>query len=133
MKRLMLIAVLVTAYFMTGLFTPVFAQQRIPLVTDSVYFYNDSISTTITLGKNEFLGQVWLDADRSLSVWLQFYDTSKEQWAWVNDGGSKLVYTVADSELVWVIPLEPKMFFSNKTIRLLITNDPADTCPFLPR
>ena len=115
---------LLIIFFITGL---AYAQQRIPVTTDSVFFYADSISTTITLGKNEFLGQVWLDADRSLSVWVQVYDDSKAKWSWIDDDGAKYVTTLADSTLDWMIPLKPIKFYVAKKIRFLLTGDPADT------
>ena len=127
MKRLFFIAMVVTIYFMVGLFSPRLIFAQTPLVSDSVYFYADSISTTITIGKNEWLAQIWVDSIRTLSVWPQFYEPNKGHWSWVDDTGSKLVYTTSDSALIWVIPLEPRKFFAGKKIRLLITNDPADT------
>ena len=104
-----------------------FAQTNIPVVTDSTYFYASATSETINLKKNEFIAQIWLDADRSLSVWPQFYDDSKEQWSWVLDNGAKLVYTTPDVTLDWVIPLEPRRFYVGKTIRFIIVGAPADT------
>ena len=115
MKKLFLITLL------SGFLLPTFAQWKVPVITDSVSFTASTTSSTITLGRNEFLGQIWLDAGESLSVWVQFYDSSKEQWSWVDDGGTKLVYTTADSTLDWVIPLSPTKLYVGKTIRFIIT------------
>ncbi len=119
MKQIFLII-----FFIAGL---AYAQQKIPVITDSTFFYADSISETITLGKNEFLAQVWLDADRSVSIWPQFYDASKQQWSWVLDNGAILVYTTSDVTLDFVIPLEPRRFYVGKSIRWLMAADIADT------
>ncbi len=119
MKQIFLII-----FFAVGL---AYAQQKIPVISDIAYFYADSISTTITIGKNEFLAQIWLDADRSLSVWPQLYDASKAQWSWVLDNGAILVYTTSDVTLDFVIPLEPRRFYIGKSIRWLLAADIADT------
>ena len=113
---------LLIIFFITGL-----AYAQVPVITDSTFFYADSISQTITLGKNEFLGQVWFDADRSKTIYPQVYDDSKAKWSWLDDDGAKYTITTSDSTLDFVIPLKPIKFYVAKKIRFVITSDPTDT------
>ena len=123
MKKIFLIMLL------SGLLFTAFSQVtvRIPVVTDSVFFYADSISTTITLGKNEFLGQIWIDASRTESITMQLYDASKQQWSFIDDNGAEFGFEVADSSVDYVIPIEPRRLYLGKVMRIIIDNDPADT------
>ena len=109
------------------LFASIGFAQNIPVVTDSCFFYADSISTTISLDKNLFISKIWLDADRSDKVYFQEYDAGKEVWSWLVIADTIYYVNSPDSTLDITVTLDPTIFYSSKTIRMLITNDPADT------
>jgi hypothetical protein len=100
--------------------------QRIPVVSDSTYFYADSISSTITVQKNIFISQIWLDKSRTLNLTPQFYDPQKGNWHSVLSLDT-VFYYITDSTVYNVIPLEWEIYNSAKYIRFLLDNDIADT------
>ena len=100
--------------------------QRIPVVSDSTYFYADSISSTITVQKNIFISQIWLDKSRTLNLTPQFYDSQKGNWHSVLSLDT-VFYYITDSTVYNVIPLEWEIYNSAKYIRFLLDNDIADT------
>ena len=113
--------------FLIMIFTSIGLAQVFPVISDSCFFYADSISSTITLDRNEFISKIWLDADRSDKVYFQEYDAGKEKWSWLIYDDAKYTIDSPDSTLDVVVSLKPQAFYGTKQLRLLITNDPADT------
>jgi len=122
MKKLFLIMLLGGLLWLTST-----QGQTIPVVSGTAYFYADSISTTITLNKNEFLAMIYIDASRTASIYPQIYNTGKAAWYMLDDDGSQYSTTIADSSENYAIPMKPTRFLSAKQIRFIIDNDPADT------
>ena len=123
MKQIFLII-----FFIAGLMNVAnYAQQKIPVTSGTAFFYADSISTTITMGKNEFLGQIWIESSRTATITPQVYNATSASWYLLDDDGDQYVITIADSSENYLIPLKPVRFYNVKTVRFVIDNDPADT------
>jgi len=113
--------------FMILLFTAIgFSQANIPVVTGSVDFYADSISQTITLDKSLFLGGIYMPKSRTDTLWFQVYNSTDETWYTLMEDGSEYI-VVADSTINNYIPLEPKILYSVKQLKILFNADIADT------
>lgn len=116
-RMLMIIA------FIFILFSVVIKAQKSPVITDSTSFTASTNSATIELGRNEFLVQVWLDADISGTVKFQQYAEDKLKWFWIHDERLDQIYVVTvDSTLDNVIPLPALKFYAGKNIRAVISN-----------
>ncbi len=110
-------------FFVFGL---AYAQQKIPLISETVDMYADSISESISIGKNSFPAQIWIESGRTLTVNVQYSDGTN--WYWLHDPSEDAAWVATiDSTINNVIPLPPWLFYAGKTIRFLFDNDIADT------
>ena len=113
--------------FMIILFASIgYSQANIPVVKGNVDFYADSISQTITLDKSLFLGGIYMPKSRTDTLWFQVYNSTDETWYTLMEDGSEYV-VVADSTINNYIPLEPKILYSVKQLKILFNVDIADT------
>ena len=99
---------------------------RIPVVSDSVAFFNSPTSETITLGKNEFLAASYWIQGSSLVMRIQVYEPIKAAWYWLNEDDERYVHSM-DSTFNNYIVTPPWLALSAKTLRFWRDNTPADT------
>jgi hypothetical protein len=98
----------------------------IPVVHSSVPIYADSISQTIYLERSMFLGGFYVEKSRTSKLKFQVRNNSNSEWYNLIDEGS--VYEVSvDSSVKSYVPVKPVLFYSVKTVRVLIDRDIADT------
>jgi len=103
-----------------------YGQVNIPVITGTVDFYADSISETITLDKNAFLGAFYVPNSRTLTLTFQAYNTDLAAWYNVYEDGAAYTITV-DSTINCYAPVKPVVFYTAKKVRVLLDNDIADT------
>ena len=122
MKKIFLIMLL------SGFLFTAFSQVmiKIPVVSDSVAFFNSPTSETITLGKNEFLAASYWAQGSSLVVRIQVYESIKAAWYWLNEDDERYVHSM-DSTYNNYIVSPPWLMLSAKTVRYWIDNTPSDT------
>ena len=121
MKKIFLLAWLITAYFMIGLFTPVFAQ----IYTKPVYFYADSISTTVASDKETHLISLTMPSSRADYIEMQKAVNGTWYWAMINPDST--YKTFIDSTINTEVIFNTDITKAMDSIRFVMDRDVADT------
>ena len=99
---------------------------RVPVITDSTYFYADQLSETITLGKNEFLSGSYWELDRTATIRIQVFKEDRAAWFWLNEDDAMYIHSM-DSTVNNYVVFPPWLLLSAKKVRFWISKDPTDT------
>lgn len=119
MKRIVLILMIIPFIYAS-------AQTNIPVIKGTVKFFADSVSETISLEKNTFLGGIYMASGRTDTLWFQSYNDVDALWYWIMENGSKYIIAT-DSSVRTYLSVEPTVFYPVKKLRILFKEDIADT------